>query len=170
MSRDEGDALCTACGLCCDGTFHGKVVIDDRERRRLARVGLPVLQDPAGSWARLPCSALRGALCSVYEDRPRACAGYACLLRTKVDAGGVTLGEARRTIAALRSRLVAVREAFVAPASATLRDRILSLAGAPGAGAHIEAPDRERAEEAVSALLDLARAEFEPTFDGGASR
>src|SRR6476646_6807255 len=109
MTGTDADALCLDCGLCCDGTFYGSVVIAPAEKARLGRVGLEVIQHDGALAMPQPCSALRGCLCNVYADRPSACAAYECLLRKRTVAGERTPSEARETIAKMRELLVTIR-------------------------------------------------------------
>ena len=88
---------CRACGACCvhlgpyDGTAY--VPLGPGEARRLRRLGLPVVADPAGprrlaaaphdgAWGYPACVAFEGELgsrcgCAVYPHRPAACRRFA---------------------------------------------------------------------------------------------
>lgn len=83
MSADveaDVEALCLACGLCCDGTLFTHVALADDERARLhARVRLRSLQDGRVVLDQ-PCAALRERRCAAYRDRPQGCRDYECLL------------------------------------------------------------------------------------------
>ena len=116
----DSDALCTDCGLCCDGTFYGSVVVAAEETERLTRVGLRVLQQEGACGMPQPCAALRECLCDAYADRPSACAAYECLLRKRVSSGEVGLGEARGSIAKMRDLLSVIREGFEIPAGGSI--------------------------------------------------
>src|SRR5262245_22448053 len=74
VSQTPEAELCKECGLCCDGTFYGTVAVAEAERERALRVGLRVVDEDGALRMPQPCSALRGHLCAVYEDRPSACA------------------------------------------------------------------------------------------------
>lgn len=170
-SDAEANALCTQCGLCCDGTFYGSVVVAHEEHARLGRVGLRVIQDEGTLSMPQPCAALRGCLCAVYAERPSACARYACSLRKKVGAGGASLEDALAKVARMRSLLAAIRAAFECPVTTSIWERILTLEEPTTAeGASVAARDYAEAIAAVGELLELGRAEFEPRFAGGAAR
>lgn len=171
MSERDADDLCTECGLCCDGTFFGSVLVATTERERLERVGLRIVDaDGARSMAQ-PCSALRGCLCAVYRDRPTACVQYQCLLRKRVVAGEVPLADARTTVAHMRALLATIRKAFALPGTTSIWEAILAL----------EEPEMFEGDDdaayvyaagidAVAELLRLGRASFEPAFAGGGGR
>lgn len=165
-------ALCMQCGLCCDGTFYGSVVIASDEKERLGRVDLHVVQQDDGSTTMAqPCSALRWCLCSVYADRPASCAKYECSLRKKLSAGGCTLEEAIAKVEKMRELLAAIRSAFDCPPTTSIWERILSLEEpTTDEGKLVAARDYARAIEAVAELLEVGRADFEPRFAGGGSR
>jgi len=167
----ETDALCTDCGLCCDGTFYGSVVVAAAETDRLARVGLRVLQNVGGGTMAQPCTALRGCLCDVYADRPSSCAAYECQLRKRVNAGDCSLEEARSKIAAMRGLLATIREGFEIPEAGSIWEKILTLEEPTSPEAAALAVVRYGAAiQAVGALLELGRAAFEPRFAGGGTR
>ena len=170
MSAD-GDALCTDCGLCCDGTFYGSVVVRAEETERLSRVGLEVLRNEGACSMAQPCAALRGRLCDAYADRPSACAAYECELRKRVNAGDLQLEDARTTIAAMQTLLETIRQGFEIPDGGSIWEKILTLEepATPEAAA-LAVAKYGPAIEAVGKLLTLGRAAFEPRFAGGGSR
>jgi Fe-S-cluster containining protein len=164
----EPEALCTRCGLCCDGTFFGSVVVAAAERAPLARLGLSVVGSDVTSMPQ-PCAALRGCLCAVYEGRPGACARYACALRTRLASGARSAAEAAATVARMRELLELVRAAFDCPKETSIWEAILALEEPATAEGEAQArKDYGAAIDAVGALLELGRAEFEPRFAGGA--
>ena len=165
------DSLCTQCGLCCDGTFFGSVVVVPDEVAQLARVGLPVVHRDGTPALPQPCVALRGCLCSVYVDRPAACARYECELRKKVSAGERDLETALGHVQTMRALLATIRAAFDCPEETSIWERIMALEEPDSAeGAALALRDYGNAIDAVGALLALGRAEFEPRFAGGGSR
>lgn len=165
--------LCTACGLCCDGTLYGQVALEGASNGplalRLAKRGFAILQDGGGATAfKQPCPALRGALCDMYEERPPACARYACLLRTNVESGRTELPVAERIVVRARTLSARIRAGFPLERDRSLWEGITALEPPPDeaeeqawAEAHADAID------AVASLIELVRAEFEPRFAGG---
>lgn len=77
----EVERLCQACGLCCDGSLFGRGRLEpsevNRVRHRLAVVS-------SGTSFEQPCAALverdDGRVCAIYEDRPRTCRSFDCVL------------------------------------------------------------------------------------------
>ena len=170
MSADT-DALCMQCGLCCDGTFFGSVVVAENEGPRLERVGLRVIQQDGVPTMPQPCIALGGCLCSVYSERPAACAKYECSLRKRVNAGESTLEDATAKVAKMRALLATIRTAFDCPPTTSIWERILALEEPTSAEAKsVAIRDYAVAIDAVSELLELGRASFEPRFAGGGAR
>lgn len=160
------------CGLCCDGTFYGSVVIAGGERSRLDRVGLRIVSDDqGGATMAQPCSALRGCLCAVYAERPSACAEYQCSLRKKVSAGDGALTDALASVRRMRELLATIRGGFDCPESMSIWERILAM-DEPKTPEEASAAALRYADAitAVSELLALGRAAFEPRFAGGGSR
>jgi Fe-S-cluster containining protein len=168
----EANALCMQCGLCCDGTFYGSVVVADTEKARLDRVGLPIVTDDHGATTMSqPCSALRGCLCDVYPQRPTACTEYQCSLRKNVTAGNTTLEEALANVKKMRELLAVIRVAFECPESMSIWARILAMEEPKTPEEASAAALRYGgAVAAVGELLALGRAVFEPRFAGGGSR
>jgi Fe-S-cluster containining protein len=168
----EANALCMQCGLCCDGTFYGSVVVAEGEKARLDRVGLRIVRDDQGATTMpQPCSALRGSLCDAYEQRPTACADYQCSLRKSVAAGNTTLEEALANVKKMRQLLVVIRVAFECPESSSIWERILAMEEPKTPEEASAAVLRySGAIAAVGELLALGRTVFEPRFAGGGSR
>lgn len=164
----DAQALCSSCGLCCDGTLYGGVVVLESESARLERVGLPVVRSEGALMLPQPCRALRGCLCSVYPDRPSSCARYECALRKEVSAGAQSLADALDAVARVRSLLSTVRADLGIDPEASIWASIVSL-DAP------KTEDEERrwalqhegALRAVAQLLELVRGVFDARFGGG---
>lgn len=166
--RGLAAALCMQCGLCCDGTFFGSVVIADDESDRLRRVGLPVVGEDGARTMRQPCSALRDCLCDVYAERPKACRTYECDLRVSVLDGSTNEASAHLSLARMHALLATVRAAFDVKGT-SIWEAVVALDGL--APLDRMTPEGRRFDEgiaAVSELLDLARSVFEPHL-GGAS-
>jgi Fe-S-cluster containining protein len=171
VSVAEANALCMQCGLCCDGTFYGSVVVAENERARLEHVGLRIVQGDGATAMPQPCSALRGCLCAVYEERPTSCAAYECLLRKDVSAGARSMDEAIAAVTQMRELLTTIRTAFECPPPMSIWERILAMEE-PKTPEDAAVASRKYAGAiaAVGELLALGRARFEPRFAGGGSR
>jgi uncharacterized protein len=159
------------CGLCCDGTFFGSVVVAQEERARLGRVGLRVVDRDGGLVMPQRCSALRGSVCSAYADRPKACREYECSLRESFLARSTSEEAARVALARMHLLLATIRGAFDLPEGTSIWDAILMIS--QPASVDPMSPAGQKLDggiKAVSELLELARAVFEPAFAGGGRR
>ena len=77
----DASALCLACGLCCNGAFHDLVLLEEDELDGAERHHLPVAANVPFHAFRLPCPRLDDVAhtcCTIYAERPRACAAYTC--------------------------------------------------------------------------------------------
>jgi Fe-S-cluster containining protein len=160
------------CGLCCDGTLFGSVVVAAEEREKLGRIGLRIVDRDGALQMSQGCSALRGCLCSVYADRPGACVRYECEQRKSVIAGTTSEGQARGNVARMRTLLATIREAFDLPATTSVWEAILALE-ASVSYEQATAAARKKYDtgiDAVTELLTLGRTAFEPAFAGGGGR
>jgi uncharacterized protein len=107
MTMRLTDALCTRCGLCCDGSLFADLELAGRvEADGLEVLGLAIEDDGAGS-ALLPqpCGALRGIRCRIYTHRPQCCRTFECRLLQDVRRGAVSLRDATTNVAEVRSRI-----------------------------------------------------------------
>jgi Fe-S-cluster containining protein len=103
-SEQERSALCLACGLCCQGALHDLVPLDEDELERAHTLRLPVVESPLRLAFRLPCPRLDERRCTVYAERPRTCASYACDLLRAYGAGEVSEATARGRIEQVREQ------------------------------------------------------------------
>ncbi len=101
---EERSDLCLSCGLCCQGVLHDLVPLDEDELDRAHRLRLPVVESPLRLAFRLPCPRLDDRRCTVYAERPGACAAYACDLLRAYGAGEIDAPTARGRIAAVREQ------------------------------------------------------------------
>ncbi|APR86699.1 Hypothetical protein A7982_12048 [Minicystis rosea] len=107
--RDES-ALCLACGLCCAGAFYDLVPLDPDELEHAERLRLPLFdREPLLSF-RLPCPRLDGTACTIYTERPRECARFACELLKAYRHGEVELDVAIERAGIARTAFTAVTE------------------------------------------------------------
>lgn len=159
------------CGLCCDGTFFGSVVVAEDERDRLRRVGLRVVDGDGGPVMPQRCSALRGSVCSAYADRPKACRHYECSLRESVLAGATSEEAARASLARMRLLLATIRRAFDLVEGTSIWEAIVMISEPASFDPMSPAGQKlDKGIKAVSELVELARAVFEPAFAGGGRR
>jgi len=99
--EEERSALCLACGLCCQGALHDLVPLDEDEIARARKLRLPVVESPHRLAFRLPCPRLHERRCTVYAERPRTCASYACETLRAYGAGEIDEAEALARVRAV---------------------------------------------------------------------
>ena len=112
------EALCPACGLCCNGVIFANVGLrPGDDATRLRSLGLPI----STSQSKLrpahlvqPCAAYDGCRCRVYADRPQYCREFECVLLKSVKAGHTEPGAALRIIWTARERADKVRRLLCA--------------------------------------------------------
>lgn len=97
--------LCTACGMCCDGTLFSFVALSSEEARVLKIEGHPVSPEP--HFLKLPqrCSALEGTTCTIYDHRPFVCRKFTCLLSRALTDKELPLDEALGVVRDAREKL-----------------------------------------------------------------
>lgn len=135
MTLSLTDALCTKCGLCCDGTLFADVELAGQaEIARLVNMEMDVeVEDRTTALLSQPCTALRGTRCSVYAHRPKCCRTFECHLLQDAQRGAVTVERAREAIDDARGQVRAVKA-------------ILSQLG----NRDVDLPIRERCAEALA--------------------
>lgn len=105
----ELEALCSACGLCCDGSLFGRVDLDGDELEGARRHHLSVVA--SGRSFEQPCACFtQERTCAIYSERPRACRRFVCRLYEKHRTEGGPL-EARLVIVR-RARALLESEAY----------------------------------------------------------
>jgi len=110
VSESLTDALCTRCGLCCDGSLLADVELSGAaEITRVRVLGLRVDDDSEEPLMLLPCSGLKGTRCTVYEHRPKVCRSFECGLLTSARRGKVSVAQALVHIDDARSRIMRVK-------------------------------------------------------------
>jgi len=160
------DALCTRCGLCCDGTLFGDVELSGRaEAGRLEVLGLDVDEDDADTeLLALPCAGLRGTRCSVYAHRPQCCRTFECRLLQETRRGAVSEAQALTRIAEARAQVRHVHTLLARlesrPQRLPLQERCANaLAEAPGSSRET-ARARAALGEASAALARTIQTTF----------
>jgi len=111
----ESNALCLKCGLCCNGVIFADVQLqagDDAARLRslgLVLAGgaprrLSSRRAAAGRRFAQPCTAFDSCRCRVYDDRPKHCREFDCLLLKRVQSGEISHPAAERIVRQARRR------------------------------------------------------------------
>src|SRR5688572_741376 len=106
-------ALCTNCGLCCNGTLFADVELASvKEATTLEVMGLNIDEDEDSSDPPLllqPCTALRNKRCTIYPHRPKCCRTFECRLLQNVHRGTLSLEHAHLEITAALQIVTKVR-------------------------------------------------------------
>jgi Fe-S-cluster containining protein len=159
MSSD----LCSACGLCCDGTLYGRVVVDEAEAASLRRHHLPVVASGSDRALPLPCAAYVRQGCTIYVDRPRGCAHYECTLYRQLRTGEVGYPEAVARITETRALADELRTLLPAGDGRPLIETLAAILG--------DRVDDLRARRgnaqllmAAASLAALCRRDLDPRF------
>jgi hypothetical protein len=160
------DALCTHCGLCCDGTLFADLALTGvSEARRMEDLGLRLDEDSdEGAIMLLPCAGLRGTRCSVYAYRPKCCSTFECHLLLDARRGAVTVDAARKTIDATRAQVARVRALLARLGDRRthlpLRERCAELLASEPPESELIARRREELAQAMAQLETAVRGSF----------
>ncbi|NOT35642.1 MAG: YkgJ family cysteine cluster protein [Candidatus Eisenbacteria bacterium] len=176
MKPSLTDALCTRCGLCCDGSLFADVELTGpREAERLEGLGLRIEDDDAESELMLlPCAALKGTRCSVYAHRPACCRTFECGLlqrtrrgRVSVESALVHITEARRRIGAVHRLLESLGDSHP---QLPLKERCAELLATEPRGGSTDRRRRTALEARLGEVEALIRAQFLSAEGTGATR
>lgn len=161
------DRLCTACGLCCDGTLFRDVRLTQADApNRLRRLGLTLEKRGTRTCLTQPCTAFDGALCTLYADRPSRCRAFECRVLQRVANGSLDLPSARRHIRRARALVDAIQNDLVAlgnhETSRPLLERYATVMASPIDLSEGAAAGRRRGRllTRVDTFMRLAQSEF----------
>ncbi|MEO5617958.1 MAG: YkgJ family cysteine cluster protein [Candidatus Eisenbacteria bacterium] len=114
MDPSLTDALCTRCGLCCDGSLFADVELAGRsETAGLEILGLEVEDDDGVGLLVQPCRALQGRRCGIYAHRPACCRTFECGLLQDARSGAISVERAQKHIAETIRAVRSVKELLV---------------------------------------------------------
>ena len=105
----DGGDVCTACGICCDGTLFTHVEVEPDEVERSRKAGVAVFVHKNEHRFSLPCVQLCGTRCGVYEDRPKRCRTFECTTLRAAQSGEIDLAEALKRVSQVRAALQRVK-------------------------------------------------------------
>jgi uncharacterized protein len=149
MSSAE-PSICIGCGLCCDGTLHGRATVRPEDEATVTAVGLEIGEEGGKRFFRQPCPHFSCGSCSIYDRRPAVCRSYRCALLKNVESGIIGRVEASAKIAEAKQHISAVRRieaSAVTPADRTALVRQLK--------AKLVETDDESRPSVAQALLDI---------------
>lgn len=129
-------ALCTACGMCCDGNLFSFVALNADEAKTLEAAGVEVLNQKGKLRVPQRCGALDGCHCRVYAQRPFVCRKFDCLLVRSLGDKELPLDEALQVVARARQHLehldgLLPRRTPGEPSGAVRRAAALAQSGTP---------------------------------------
>lgn len=102
-------ALCTQCGLCCDGTLYERARVLPGDDYVYPEI-FTIVYGPKGKNFILPCLLLRDRVCPIYQQRrPLVCGNYKCRLLKRFEEGGIPFVEAMQVVVQAREHATRVR-------------------------------------------------------------
>jgi uncharacterized protein len=112
-------SLCQSCGLCCDGSLFGLVVLAPEEVEPARRRRLPLVA--SGRGFEQPCAALDAEVdgrrtCSIYAERPLSCRKFSCRLHDRHRREGGPLAPRLAAVRRVRELLRALDASGMKPA------------------------------------------------------
>lgn len=112
-------ALCMACGLCCDGTlFAFAVIAPDEDVIQLERAGITTLCGD-GKTFTLPCKSF-DRICTIYNaSRANVCGEYVCKLLRRLDGGAISYEMAAKIIRQTKAHKQKTQASFLVIYGAT---------------------------------------------------
>lgn len=117
----SASALCTACGMCCNGSLFRKVPFREDERGFVESLELEIHEGKRPGFL-LPCPKLDDATCTIYPDRPSRCDEFACKLLKRFKAEEIGWDDATDIVR--QARELRERIAAVDPAATTVVHRL----------------------------------------------
>lgn len=96
MDATEAAArLCTACGMCCDGTLFEIVNLQPSDSiSSLEHLGMKLRRKKRSPYFTQPCVFLHDCVCGIYEHRPQRCRAFVCRQLARVLADPASESEA----------------------------------------------------------------------------
>lgn len=95
--------ICTACGLCCDGTLFGHALLEPDEIDAAVSSGFTLKEFSGTPGFSQPCQQLCGTRCGIYAARPKICHDYRCIMLNRIGAGKIEMDDALRHVAQVRT-------------------------------------------------------------------
>lgn len=111
-ARQEGQRLCLACGMCCNGDLHKRSLLQAGEVTAARELGLPIVDVDGRPAFQQPCPKHVDDRCTVYHDerKPLVCSSYYCKLLSRYFRGEVEIEECREHVRQARSLIAGLRE------------------------------------------------------------
>ncbi len=157
MSGNEietSSALCTACGLCCNGRLFIWVKLKPSELDPAEALGMTVYRsDPTQRGFAQPCP-LWKQKCTIYDSPhyPRACRAYHCKLLKELIVEKIKLAEALRVIEQGKELIDEVERMLPPSANQNFRERLVAEIEQPDMAAWNKSEYREFSRKAGALL------------------
>lgn len=159
--------LCTACGMCCDGTMFQIVRMQPGDKpAELSRLGMKIRCHEGAFHMEQPCAALQELCCTIYDKRPSRCRLFNCQQLQRLEAGVISEDEAAAVIATTRDLVRRVRDLIeqggLREDGQALAERYERLTSTP-VNATLEpemVPLREELDVQMQQLRDVLRRDF----------
>ena len=173
MNADDFPAaasrLCTACGMCCDGTMFQIVKLQPGDSAaELGRLGLKIRSRGGAFHMEQPCAALKELRCTVYDKRPTRCRLFHCQQLRLLETNETTETAAMSLILKARAQVAQVRDLIeqngLREDGQALQDRFERVMSTP-VDATLEpelAEVREALDQAMRQLRLVINREFRP--------
>lgn len=156
--------LCSACGMCCDGTlFHSVLLQPEDNSRQLASLGLKIKKRNGRTFFYQPCPTHHQGQCRIYPDRPRRCRQFNCQQLLRLADGKTSEAQALTTIHDAR-RLADQVGQLMNQIEETNPLRGLAARCASALDAGHRGPLHEQLESAMKSLEAFLESEFRVKF------
>jgi uncharacterized protein len=110
----DANNLCKKCGICCDGTLFGHVVIPPSDVLKTKKLGIPFSKNSDGDFIfQQGCPRFVNLSCEVYSERPHACIEYACKLQKEVKNGTIKYEDGLKIVEQVKEYTAWVRATLV---------------------------------------------------------
>jgi hypothetical protein len=101
----DASALCTACGLCCNGVLFDDARAEPEEAPRIAAAGLELVERGDRLGFALPCRHLCDTHCTIYSERFTICRSFECKLLRALADGEIDIDTALARVATAKALL-----------------------------------------------------------------
>ena len=105
--------ICLSCGICCNGTLLGFVLLESEERPRI-RALMEIEEVGEKGFFFQPCSKLGCDGCSIYPHRPQKCGEFQCGILKSVEKKELDFESAVEVINLVKQKRIFIEEQLTA--------------------------------------------------------
>ncbi len=154
-------SLCTACGLCCDGTlFHIVRLQPADSARQLSALGMKLRRRKKDPYFTQPCAFLHDCRCAIYEHRPQRCRHFECRVLQRLQNDEITPVAAHALIRQARQIACGIEVQLASGDDTAAHLPLLERCEAALAAIPSGTPASSNLSAALQELQRLLRAEF----------